>query len=522
MSLTNSSTYTIGGTKAEDTTLSIFSDLRIYENESTYIGNNAAPSNIYGVRNTILGYDTCISSKIASNSVVIGSFAAKNLNGINNVIIGADTGRMLNDSVDNIVLGKNTLQRVAKCQGNIVMGSLTGYNISEGDYNVLIGHNVFKSGYSLSIGNTVLGSYCEGSGTYNNLFGNMNHSTGSNNTLLGNKNKTYTSSNVIILGSDNYNRGTNAIIIGNNITNTTNNIMNINNQIIGTTDDQGNNMLFINDNHIIIGNNADTNNIQFKESGIYVNSADTLSVQCKSQFSEDVLCRTNVDILNMLNVRSVCNFDSNIEMSSEGIPFWKIGLTNKSSEGADLSFVSRNKTFFTITDDFRPEILNFTGKHRCKFEGKEHMSDIYIGMIVVSTGEYCNLQDEYEIGIDESIPTVRLSDSPMDPTAFGVICSVEGDDDATRQFNIGNIRFEVDKISSRVVVNSVGEGAILVCDENGPINNGDFLTTSSKKGYAMRQNTNVCMNYTIAKSTCAFDFASKCVNTAFVGCSYKF
>ena len=64
----------------------------------------------------------------------------------------------------------------------------------------------------------------------------------------------------------------------------------------------------------------------------------------------------------------------------------------------------------------------------------------------------------------------------------------------------------------RVYVNSLGEGAIWVSNKNGPIENGDFITSSNIKGYGVKQlrngNTdNFLTNYTVAKITCDCNFS---------------
>jgi hypothetical protein len=511
MSLLTTSKFTLAGTKVEDTTSTVFSDIRMYDNESTYIGNSAAPSNIYGTRNTIIGYEAALNSYLAGNNVVVGSFAGKNINGQNNVIIGSDTGRNLTDSSDNIVLGKNTLQIAKKCTGNIVLGSLSGYNINEGNYNVLIGHNVFKRGNNISVSNTVIGSFSEGYGYKNTSLGETNYISGSNNSLVGNQNYVF-SFNSLVFGYNNSNIGNDCIIIGNNIKNESDCLLNINDQIKSIQDNEQGQIL-------VFSNKYGESNILINDSNIVLNTSHDLSILCHSTFSNDVVCSQNVKI-NTIDISSVCSFSSNIEIRHKQGCHWKIGLTNKSDDSSDLSFISKNQTVFTITDDFKPEILNFTGKHRCKLSDSTYISSLQIGMVMISTGQYCNLNDEYIIQIDESVPIVDVSKTSMDPRAFGVLCSIESENETTRNFNIGNIQFNIQKKSSRVVVNSVGEGAILVCNQNGKIKNGDFLTTSNKYGYAMKQSEPFYMNYTIAKSTCDCDFEEQ--HVALIGCTYKF
>ena len=59
---------------------------------------------------------------------------------------------------------------------------------------------------------------------------------------------------------------------------------------------------------------------------------------------------------------------------------------------------------------------------------------------------------------------------------------------------------------TRVYINSVGEGAVWVTDINGPLESGDYITTSNVAGYGMRQEDDILHNYTVAKITMDCDF----------------
>lgn len=512
MSLTIASKVTVAGTTYDSTTSTILADFRMYDNESTYVGYGASTSNLYGVRNTVIGYEACLNSKSGGNNVVLGSYAAKDLSGNNNVVIGADTARLLQNGSDNIIIGKNTLQRTSLCQGNIAIGSLTGYGLKDGTNNVFIGNNVFRSGFNTLNYNTIIGSLSDGYGSCNAAFGHTNIINGDNNIVFGNNNL-ISSTQSLVLGDNNKNTGTNAIIIGNNLDNTLDNLTNINNKLLISDIETS----IINSNICIQDINSGSE-IFLSNHNIQVNSIGYFKSICDVYCESNIYCKNVIDA-SIINVNNVAQFNSNIEIRWNDTEYWKIGLTNKNDDSADLSFVSKNKTFFTITDEFKPEILNFTGKHRCKFIEESIGDDVQIGMVVISTGEYCNLNDKQIIDIDESIPIVDLSRSAMDSRSFGVICGFESDNDM-RTYNVGNIQFQVEKKSSRIIVNAVGEGAILVCNQNGIINNGDFLTTSDIKGYAMKQTSNICMNYTIAKATCDCYFENE--TTKLIGCTYKF
>jgi len=87
---------------------------------------------------------------------------------------------------------------------------------------------------------------------------------------------------------------------------------------------------------------------------------------------------------------------------------------------------------------------------------------------------------------------------------------------------------------NRYEINSLGEGAIWVCNINGNLENGDYITTCEIPGYGMKQDDDLLHNYTVAKITCdcdfdlnssiyiceEFEFEGKTYKKAFVGCTY--
>lgn len=207
----------------------------------------------------------------------------------------------------------------------------------------------------------------------------------------------------------------------------------------------------------------------------------------------------------------------------------------------DLVFVSRGGTKVIFTDEFSAETLNFTGKHRCAISKRMSRNmknlksfDDYIGKIVISNGEYMNLNNESTINIDEAIPVVDICQNAKDQRAFGVI----GGFDAKGCFKIGNMQFQnIDKyVGVRAIIQNVGEGALWVTSYNGNLKNGDYITTSPISGLGMKQDEEYRAKYTIAKITCDCDFnikskVYKCkeflfqgkkYKKAFVGCIYYF
>ena len=117
-----------------------------------------------------------------------------------------------------------------------------------------------------------------------------------------------------------------------------------------------------------------------------------------------------------------------------------------------------------------------------------------IGYIVRSTGKYYNENSDLEREkptINESLPIIELTKTEKDISSFGIISST----------------YEQNEVK-RLIINSVGEGAIMVSNYNGNIINGHYITSSALEGLGMKQDSNSLKNYTVAKSTQDEDFTS--------------
>jgi hypothetical protein len=153
-------------------------------------------------------------------------------------------------------------------------------------------------------------------------------------------------------------------------------------------------------------------------------------------------------------------------------------------------------------------LLSFTGQHICFPEGPMGQ-----GLVVsANKNKYVSLNGSLTTGTraiksSEALPVVSLSNVANDRSVFGVVDHFE-QSGTTRSQTSGATVIKQDKESgdNRVVVNSLGEGAIWVANTNGNVVSGDFLTTSHLPGYAQRQNEDFRCNYTVAKSTMDCDF----------------
>src|SRR5210317_212331 len=135
-----------------------------------------------------------------------------------------------------------------------------------------------------------------------------------------------------------------------------------------------------------------------------------------------------------------------------------------------------------------PRTIIFTGQQTCSVSDDTAEE----GMVV------CANQNKYgdkgtqcsnAITINESTPNVSLCCTVMDKSCFGVISQTFG--------------------HKRAYINSVGEGAMWVTDINGPLESGDYITTSNVAGYGQKQDSEFLANYTVGKITMDCDFNPK-------------
>ena len=170
--------------------------------------------------------------------------------------------------------------------------------------------------------------------------------------------------------------------------------------------------------------------------------------------------------------------------------------------------------------------MNFTGQHRCIVENQSILNNIddYVGMVVCSTGNYNVIvpegEDTEQINIDDAQPIVELSNSAKDKRVYGVISNKEKVGER-RNFGAGLFMSVCNEVITipRLIINSIGEGGIKVCNQGGHIYNGDLLCSSDIEGLAMKQDDDLVRNYTIGKST--QDYIFEHVNDyKLIGCVY--
>jgi hypothetical protein len=198
---------------------------------------------------------------------------------------------------------------------------------------------------------------------------------------------------------------------------------------------------------------------------------------------------------------------------------WWIGAQNQTltSGDNDLYFtVVRNgvdNATAYISDDKNNISMNFTGQHRTFIKNVPFSQAGELEGLIVSSDQnkYIKMSGGIETGsnaitTNESLPVVSLSNVVSDKKCFGVISASE--DPKQRSDAFGNFvtPYKKENGDTRVYINSVGEGAIWVVNTNGPLEAGDYITTSNVVGYGQKQDGAGLMNYTVAKITMDCDF----------------
>jgi len=188
--------------------------------------------------------------------------------------------------------------------------------------------------------------------------------------------------------------------------------------------------------------------------------------------------------------------------NNDDLQFWWGGggnYTNRASVGQSAEFG-----------------FTFTGQHRnfIKDVPYRDVIDRQLSGLIVSANnnKYIKITGGIEKGSNaitqnESLPLLSLSSKALDKSCFGVISESE-DPNTDRSGSLGMFRsfYDTEDGDKRVIINSVGEGAIWVTNINGNLESGDYITTSNVAGYGQKQDSDSLKNYTVAKITMDCDF----------------
>ncbi len=221
--------------------------------------------------------------------------------------------------------------------------------------------------------------------------------------------------------------------------------------------------------------------------------------------------------------------------SASNILFWMWNQANPG--GINTNFVYR------MTGTAWP----FTGQHAVEVSGvSQATASEFAGLIVKSSDQgYVSydangnkITGQSAIYSTESLPKVELTSNDNDKAVFGVItdkANIELTYDSNDPFlKLYQSSMFGNTLHGRLMVNSVGDGAIWVTNANGNLTSGDYICSSAIPGYGKKQDSPAMTNYTVAKITmsCDFDLANsdyQCeefqwngstLRKALVGCTY--
>ena len=194
-----------------------------------------------------------------------------------------------------------------------------------------------------------------------------------------------------------------------------------------------------------------------------------------------------------------------------GSSYWNIAAQAPGS--GSLLFAHRGKATAFIDINNSGNSLDFTGQHRTFIKDVPFSQAGDLEGLIVSSDQnkYIKISGGIETGsnaimINESLPVVSLSTTTNDKKCFGVISASEDPEQRSDAYGSFVTPFDKEKGDTRVYINSVGEGAIWVVNTNGSLESGDYITTSSVKGYGQKQDDDILHNYTVAKITMDCDF----------------
>jgi len=139
----------------------------------------------------------------------------------------------------------------------------------------------------------------------------------------------------------------------------------------------------------------------------------------------------------------------------------------------------------------------FTGSHICLTS-----SPYDVGDIVIDTGTV------HKVDVSNVVGEISQSTAAEQKAVVGVFVKSFEDDAFATNIDPQGLFKDITTNKTYCQINSVGEGQINVCGENGDIEVGDLIVTASLNGKGMKQSDDVVRSYTVAKAREAVTFSS--------------
>jgi hypothetical protein len=204
-------------------------------------------------------------------------------------------------------------------------------------------------------------------------------------------------------------------------------------------------------------------------------------------------------------------FGWNVAISGDGktvIAGAQFEDTGSGNAGSAYIFTLPDTLTSTTSITTKGTVLSFTGQHMCFPDGPMGQGQI----VSANKNKYITLNGPLTTGVrainsSESLPVVCLSNVANDKNVFGVVDRHEQSGTTrVQESGIGKVTQEKEWGDNRVIVNSIGEGAMWVANTNGNLTSGDYITTSNVAGYGQKQDDDTVHSYTVAKITMDCDF----------------
>jgi len=210
-------------------------------------------------------------------------------------------------------------------------------------------------------------------------------------------------------------------------------------------------------------------------------------------------------------------------------PAAAVSANSLSSNGVEAAGHGSGKfDFYAYSQGYGP----FTGSHDIVWDKDDEVGEI--GDIVID--KECVARSS----VSNTLFRVERSSAPKQRAAVGVLAGISGsladgnipaafverfdtytsEDGSMETYQIPTTEYKLMKDEfMRGTVNSVGEGQINVCGENGDIEAGDFIVTSSIPGKGMRQDDDIVRSITVARARESVSFDSP-TQVKMIACIY--
>lgn len=213
-----------------------------------------------------------------------------------------------------------------------------------------------------------------------------------------------------------------------------------------------------------------------------------------------------------------------------------VGVRGVSASGVGVNGDTFNGAgewgFFTAYKARAANFSPFTGSHIAYTQD----TSLQVGQLVYSI-------DAWTVDVSQTLVHVAKTTTPKDKRVFGVVNYIKHTlmDNIEKDVTLCNktineetgeevftikpeyqpyVQYMQDNDFVEVSVNALGEGGILVCNENGNIDNGDYLTSANLAGYACKQDDDLLHSYTVAKALESVDWANEPQATKLIACTY--